>query len=496
MPLPQDSPRKTLAISIAGSYHTGRSKAADAQTCINWYPELHEVGGKTKLILLPTPGANQATTVGSGLIRGSLVHSGNLYFISSNTLYKMDVAETITTIGTINTTVGRVSMASNGTQGNQLMIVDGTVESWIYDSVANTFTKITDNGFPGNFGTPLKVNTVTFFDSYFLVTVEGKGQFYISALNDGVNWTSTDVATAERNPDNLQTTIQNSRELWLIGDLASEIWTNTGGDFPFEAYTNGFVDTGTAARFSVAKTRESIIFLSQDVRGKAQVVMSRGISLNRISNDAIESQLDTYATISDAFAFVYQQAGHTFYQITFPTEDVTWVCDLDLALQSTDIAWHQRRTGTEGRHLANTYSYFNGKHYVGDYRGNNIYFLDIDKYTDNGTNIIRERTGAHTVVDSRNKIKYYRFELEVESGVGNTNEPGKDPSIALSWSDDGGFTYSNSRDLFLGKKGQYNKRLLAHHLGSSRERIWKIVSGDPAKIVPINAYVEAEEAAH
>ena len=483
--------RDKVPVGIAGPAYASTSRNVNAQTTINWYPELDTVDGKSQITLLPTYGTTSTTAQpGGGPIRGTIVHDGKMYIVSADELYSMDTTEAFTLEGTLNTNSGRVSMASNGTQGDQLMIVDGT-DGWIYDSNADTFTQIGDGDFPAN------PETVSFMDTYFIVTLTNSSRFFISNSNDGTAWTATDFANAERSPDDLVNSMPNARELWLIGEFTSEVWYNSGASFTFDPYPNGYIEKGTPAQFSVAKVNNSVIWLTQDEHGKAQVVMTNGLQVNVISNDAIDSTFDGYAAISDAFGFTYQQAGHTFYQITFPTEDATWVCDLGLALKDKNIAWHQRRTGATSatkRHVANTYTYFNQKHYVGDSKGSNIYFLDSTKFTDDGTNIIRERTGTH-IHANRNRLRFYKFEVEIEAGVGNTSDPGKDPSLALSWSNDN-LPFGNARQMSLGKKGQYATRLIEHHLGSARDRVFKIVSGDPVNVVLINAYATVEESAH
>ena len=46
-----------------------------------------------------------------------------------------------------------------------------------------------------------------------------------------------------------------------------------------------------------------------------------------VSNHALEQALQSYSTISDAICFGYQDAGHQFYVMSFPTANKTWVFD-------------------------------------------------------------------------------------------------------------------------------------------------------------------------
>ncbi|MFE1676613.1 hypothetical protein ACFMJE_18460, partial [Acinetobacter baumannii] len=74
-----------------------------------------------------------------------------------------------------------------------------------------------------------------------------------------------------------------------------------------------------------------------------------GYTGKRISTHAIEYAIQSYSTITDAIAFTYQQEGHSFYVLTFPTADKTWVFDV-----STEL-WHERAGFVDGeftRHRA------------------------------------------------------------------------------------------------------------------------------------------------
>jgi len=52
------------------------------------------------------------------------------------------------------------------------------------------------------------------------------------------------------------------------------------------------------------------------------------------------------------------------------------------------------------------------------------------------------------------------------------------PKIQLSYSDDGGFTWSQPRNLQVGKIGAYPQLVRAWRLGQSRNRVYKVVYTD------------------
>ena len=477
--------RRTEKLQLAGPDYTSRSTNVHAQTCINWYPEFTKIEEKTKVALMPTPGTTIIKSVGIGPHRGALVHKTLAYYVSGNELIKQDTTETFTSLDTIGTSTGRVSMASNGAFGDQLIIVDGT-DGYIWDSSALTLTTIADAQFPAS------PTQVVYMDSYFIVIAADSGQFNISTSNDGTAWDALDFANAERSPDNTLAIETIGRDLYFIGEYTTEIWTNTGGRFPFEPYSNGVIEFGTSAANSIAKTDEGVIFVTRNERGQGKIVGINGTNSVVLSNPALEYQISTYGDISDAYAFTYEQAGHAFYQITFPSVEKTWV--FDLTLRDPDYGWHQRSTN-DGRHIAATHVFYNNKNYVGAYNSSEVFSLDLDTYTDNGVAIKRERAGMHIQLN-RQRIRYDKLEFEFEYGVGLISGQGSDPQIMLDWSDDGGHTWSNTRYISIGAIGNYGNRALTHMLGSARDRIFRVRASDPVKYVLIDAYADIEELAH
>ena len=134
----------------------------------------------------------------------------------------------------------------------------------------------------------------------------------------------------------------------------------------------------------------SLVWLSQSEHGQGQIVMTQGYQVQRISNHAIEAEIASYDQITNAYGFAYQENGHAFYLISFPSERKT-LC-YDLATQM----WHERsyfnlETYKHEHHRALSYCFFNGMQLVGDRVDRRIYAMSTESNTDDGALIMRER---------------------------------------------------------------------------------------------------------
>lgn len=485
--MPIKDPRQTIELPIGGGEGLGLSPNISARRCVNWFPEIYSNEDKSKVILRNRLGSQYLTTLGSGPIRGMITHIDHLYVVSGDTLYKVDSNYAATNIGTLNTSTGLVSMSSNGVFGNQVIIVDGT-NGYTYNSLSLVFATITDPQFPA---APLKV---TYMDSFFIILNEGSGQFNISYSNDGTNWDALDFANAERKPDDTVSIETLGRDVYFIGENTCEVWTNTGGRFPFEPYTNGVLEVGCVSGNTTAKASNGIIFVSKSERGGRHVVGVVGSNQKKISSIAVDYVLTT-TSFNNASAFVFEQDSHVFYQLNLPDINASYICDLTIAISDPEMAWHVSTTGTR-EHIAYTHTNFNNVHIVGDRLLGNIYRLIPTVYSDAGDEyIIRECVTKHVDLN-RKRIRYDRVELEFEAGSGLLTGQGSNPIVMLDWSDDGGHTWSNIRYLEFGGVGEYSRRCYTTQLGSSRDRVFRIRISDPVKSVLLGIYAEIEELAH
>jgi hypothetical protein len=467
---------------ILGSTYVTRSvNAADARM-VNLFPEIIPEAGKEPAFLNRAPGLALQTTVGTGPIRGMIRHAAYLYVASGTSLWKVDASYTLTNIGTISGT-GPVSMANNGVQ--LFVACDGP--SYIYNFNTAVFGQITDVDFTG-------AKTVTFLDGYFVYTEPNSQKFWVTAIYNGLSINPLDFASAEGSPDNLVACIADHRELWLFGEQSVEVWYNSGGSsFPLSRLNGAFNEIGCAASYSVAKGDNGLFWLGSDDRGNGIVYRSQGYNGSRISTHAVEWQIQQYSTISDAIGYTYQQDGHTFYVLTFPTANATWVYDVSTG------AWHERAGWTGDafvRHRSNCQVFYNNLTLVGDFENGNIYSFDLDVYADNGAvqKWLRTWRALETGKNDLTRTAQHSLQLDCETGVGlNGSVQGSDPQVVLRWSDDAGHTWSYEQWRSMGKIGEYGYRAIWRRLGMTvklRDRVFELSGTDPVKIAIVGAEIQ------
>ena len=71
---------------------------------------------------------------------------------------------------------------------------------------------------------------------------------------------------------------------------------------------------------------------------------------------------------------------------------------------------------------------------------------------------------------------------------------GIDPQVSLSYSDNGGHTFSPERTISMGKIGNYLGRCIWRNLGQSRDRVYRITCKEPVKFSLIGCEIRAKEA--
>jgi len=475
---------------FVGPSYAMSSLAADAQRAINLYPEIVESGsGKAKLVYRTTPGLTVWATLPQTPVRGLWSGGGRFLAVGGSKLY------TVSSDGLIVTEKGDVgddathtpvTMDSN-TAGEIFIVSAGN--AYIYDgSTVASVPVPADPGvsalLPG--GQDDTARTGTFIGQYFVAAKEGSKQFCLSGLNDGLTWDALDVAYKEGQADNISRVISTFEELAVLGYETSEFWSADGAaDFPFRRLTMGAIPIGCGASWSAINLpgANGLAWLGSDTHGGPVAYRARGFQPERLSTHAIEQAWRGYSNWSDAISWGYTEDGHSFWVLTFPTGNATWVFDIATKL------WHERafwNGSSLERHRGRCHTYCFDKHLVGDHTSGKIYSMTQGQNTDDGTVIRRIRTAPH-IADEDKQVAHYRFALDVDDASGNHT------TCTLEWSNNNGASWStgvvpSTNSALTGKL----RRMVWRRLGMARDRLYRVTFNQNVAVAIIGAYLDLE----
>ena len=503
---------------ILGQSYVTRSINASDNRMVNLFPEATPPGSKDTGFLNRAPGLKKLLSVGTGPIRAVWQDRSSdnyAYIVSGNEFYRIDNNYNVRLFGSITGTATTPIVISDN--GYQLFLACNP-NGYIYNKTTNAFQQITDPDFEGSV-------TVAYVDGYFVFNQPDSQVIWVTDLLDGLSINPLNFASAESSPDNVAAVAVNNREIWVFGTNSTEVWYDAAlTGFPLAPIQGANNEVGCVAKYSVAKLDNSLFWLGQDARGFGMVFRNQGYTATRISTHAIEYAIQSYNVVSDAIAYTYQQEGHSFYVLTFPTAGTTWVYDVATQM------WHERAGFSQGqftRHRSNCQMTFNNLTIVGDYQNGNLYALDLDVYDDSVAEQKWLRSWRALPQDANNlkRTVQHTLQLDIESGVGLnafdanltadyiTTEDGKrllassnllvtnihppsagfNPQVVLRFSDDGGHTWSNEHWSSMGKLGLYGTRVFFRRLGMTlklRDRVYEISGTDPVKIAIMAAELQ------
>jgi hypothetical protein len=333
-------------------------------------------------------------------------------------------------------------------------------------------------------------------------TVDITDNYFVYNKPDSQLWAASDLlspitdplsfASKDGSPDDLVSIIVDRREVYLLGEMSSEVWIDSGAvPFPFTRIPGTSTQQGIAAQWSMSRMGNSFAYVSKNNRGEAMVVRMNGYFPERISTHAVETTL-VNQNVSDAVAWTYQLEGHEVYVVSFPSvgeNGLTWAYD------NTTGLWHKwlyrNNSNQFERHRGNCCAFFNQQVLIGDYENGKIYQLSRSYYTDDGQPIRRIRRAPHIVSDLQRQY-FHELQIQFQPGVGLSSGQGEDPQAMLRWSNDGGSTWSNEYWTSIGKQGKYQNRAIWRRLGWSRDKIFEVSISDPVKAVIVSANLKAE----
>jgi hypothetical protein len=365
-----------VKINLFGLGIQSRSKAVANARLQNVYIENRPMGEKSEVVAYGIPGLDLFSDAGDTPWRGHIpVETTNFFYgVHRGTLYKVDNSGTRTSLGSLNTTSGRVGMAHDG---DVILIVDGT-NGYTYKISTSTFAQIADPDFLNG------AKTCAWLDQLFIV--EDGTEFATSP--DGAAWDATERAVAESSPDGIQRVISDHGELNVLGPISTEYWVTTPAvDFAFQPIKSAAAEWGCAAPWSVCKANDSLTWLGKNSDGQVSVVRLNGHVPQVISTPDLDQIINAYASVSDATGLAYKIGGHPFYQLNFPSADASWLFD------GLSNRWTPIKSAGMGRHRAEIGIQYLSRTIVSDSSNGRLYKLNPSTLTENGSDRGRDDFG-------------------------------------------------------------------------------------------------------
>jgi hypothetical protein len=361
------------------------------------------------------------------------------------------------------------------------------------------FGQITDPGV-------VPADRLLFIEGWILANQTGTRTFICSGPTPYTQtFPGSFFALKDSSTDNLITLYEMNREAWMIGERTSEVWYNNEGqnnNFPFSRVPGVGPQIGCSAKHSITRMNTSLVWLAKNEQGENVVIKSSQYDWVRISNHAIETAIASYPLVSDAIGFSYEEGGHSFYVLIFPTADQTWVYDDTATAHLQKPCWHQRLSfdpmaGQYHRDRSNCFMNMQDLRLVGDYQSGQIHQMSRAYYTDAGYPLRAQRRCKHIWKDNdRTRVSQSSLQIEFTPGVGLQSGQGSSPQAMLRWSNDGGFTWSNEYWRSIGAAGATRNRAKWNRLGRARDRIYEVNMSDPVPrdIIGATLFAESEDA--
>lgn len=410
---------------------------------------------------------NQSLIWGDGSQTFTADAATDLLTLSSSADFQTSVPVTVSTTGTLPAPlIAATTYYAIRVSATQIRLA--TTEANAFN---NVFINLTTNGAPVN-------------------TIENTGQLQLGAIST--------------HPGNVVACQTLHRRLFLFSEFFTEVWEDAGvgANLPFRRNNSLLMEVGTTGRGTVAAGFDVMIFLAQDRDGLGHVVQVSGVEPSPISTRALDYIFQNYAAdenigVSDARGFLIKENGLIFYRLNFTNANHTWVYNLSMSTQD-DRRWHEEELLNGDRHPAQTHAYFGGKNYVGHYNQPTLYIISPDLLTNDGEVIKRMRIGRPFVPEGYNRTRIDRFHLDLvqaelegiliavqeealltesadeiltESALEILTEDefifgvGSQPFVYLSYSKDGGYTFTNRVKGLMGNVGQRSYRTVWRKLG-------------------------------
>jgi hypothetical protein len=454
-----------VAIPLPLSSFPGSSPSEGAGRLINVFAEALGENARAQAVRHRVPGLKPWGTSSEATFRGAMVSGGVIYAAFGGEV--VSIASTggaATSVDELSGTDKVYFLKNNRRPTPDILII---CAAGVFVLAGGNITDLNDPDLPA-------ISAGVFLDGYFFLTAQD-GRCFASGLN-ATTFGANDYITTEAKADALHRPVAWNGNLLLCGSGSIEVWdgdnpNDTG--FPFNRVA--VIQRGIAGPHAIAGFEDgfgkSLMFVGDD----NAVHVLNGYTPEKVSPPDLDRLIEAVADKTTLEAGVYIAAGHPKWVLSCP--DWTWEFDLNTS------KWNERRSygGTRWRGTQPFYAF--GKWLCGDMSSGNVVEISSAAQTEVGLPLVCEVWSA-PVHKFPQRLRVARVDFDFSTGIGISTglDPNEtDPVVEVSYSDDGGNTFSPPRICKRGRQGRFLARisLFLQGMTGAQGRIYRIMMSDP-----------------
>ena len=441
-----------LPLALATRSNPSRFGFEGAARLINCYSEQTGSDAKNPTAVYATEGLDTWLTPFAGKIYAMLKTDTMLYGVTGTKVWGIDLNDVVTIIATL-PIEGPCYLAQNRRSPTTEIGLVTVTDTKYYVITGLTMAAVTT----GVIGTPTSISAR---DGYFILTTTFS-RYQITGEDNATSLSGLDFGKAQRSPGDIIRSIPTEIDIALFKPNSIEWHQNspsTTATFPFVPVAN--IELGLLSAQAAVRLDRDTFWLASD----GTIRRMEGYGGTIISTPAVERAIGMIADKSTIAAFGWnaQGIGHSFVAFTSP--EWTWVYDV------REGTWHERKSYGLDFWRISAVVEWQGRVIAGDYANGRLYDMRGDLNDEAGDpHIMITQTAPSDAFPY--PVQYHAVTLDVVPGVG-TNTPTKpqdqNPQVVMTYSDDGGRTWSTERHAEMGRQGATNARVKWHRLGMGR----------------------------
>jgi len=218
-----------------------------------------------------------------------------------------------------------------------------------------------------------------YLDTYVAVMTT-EGRIYTSSSADSTRWNALNYISSNSQPDTATGITSHLNYIVAFNQWSTQFFydagTSTGS--PLLPNPSANLEIGCANGNSIAKFEQTIVWVGQSNTAGKGVYLLNGIAPTKISNQFIDKYLDA-DTVVNCSGFGIKYNGHSWYVLTLPDIDITFVFDIDEKKWSF---WSSVIDNVEQYFVGDFATSYGGHTYMQDSLNGEVYKLDQDVYRD------------------------------------------------------------------------------------------------------------------